>query len=75
MKYAWITEHRDSFPVALMCQLLQVSRSGYYASVDRPPSRRAERTAKIHQSIRQVFDERHTVYGPAKVAQELAQRE
>jgi putative transposase len=75
MKYAWITEHRDSFPIATMCQLLEVSRSGYYDSIDRPESPRAQRTAKIHESVRQVFDERHTIYGPAKVAKELQQRE
>lgn len=75
MKYAWITEHRDSFPIAMMCQLLEVSRSGYYDSIDRPESPRAQRTAKIHESVRQVFDERHAIYGPAKVAKELQQRE
>ena len=75
MKYAWITEHRDSFPIATMCELLQVSRSGYYASVDRLPSKRAERTLKIHEAVRQVFEEHHMIYGPAKVAKELEQRE
>lgn len=75
MKYAWISEHRASFPVALMCELLCVSRSGYYDSVDRPLSQRAERTAKIRDSVRQVFEESHTIYGPAKIAQELLQRD
>lgn len=74
MKYAWITKHRDSFPLALMCPLLGVSRSGYYDSMDRPLSPRACRTAKIRESVRQVFDESHTIYGPAKIAQELLQR-
>ena len=75
MKYAWISEHRDSFPIGLMCELLSVSRSGYYDSLDRPLSQRAQRTAKIHESVRQVFEERHAIYGPAKIAQELQQRE
>jgi putative transposase len=75
MKYAWIREHRDSFPVAIMCELLCVSRSGYYDSIDRPLSQRAQRTAKIHDSVRQVFEESHTIYGPAKIAQELQQRD
>ena len=74
MKYAWIHEHRDSLPVALMCQLLGVSRSGYYDSVKRPTSQRALRTEKIRQSVRQVFLEKHAIYGSAKIAQELAQR-
>lgn len=74
MKYAWISKHRDSFPVALMCELLSVSRSGYYDSMDRPLSQRAQRTAKIHESVRQVFAESHTIYGPAKIAEELHKR-
>ena len=43
MKYAWITQHGDSFPIAVMCDVLEVSTSGYYASVDRAPSPRAQR--------------------------------
>lgn len=68
MRYAWIRQHVDCFPIAPMCELLGVSRSGYYDSIDRPPSKRAGRTAKIHQSVRQVFDESHAIYGPTKVA-------
>jgi putative transposase len=75
MKYAWIIDHRDSFPVAVMCELLNVSRSGYYDWLDRPLSQRAERTVKIRESVRQVFEERHAIYGPAKIAQELQKRE
>ena len=75
MRYAWIREHVDCFPVALMCELLGVSRSGYYDSVDRPPSLREQRTAKIHASVRQAFEESQAIYGPAKVAQELSRRE
>ncbi len=41
MRYAWIREHRDSFPVALACDVLNVSTSGYYAWFDREPSPRA----------------------------------
>lgn len=33
-----ITRHRGEFQVRLMCQVLEVSPSGYYASLKRPPS-------------------------------------
>lgn len=71
MKYAWIRKHQDSFPIALMCELLKVSRSGYYASIDRPLSQRAKRTARIRQAVREIFDENHAIYGPAKIAETL----
>ena len=38
MKYVWIREHRDSFPLAMLCQVLEVSPSGYYAWLERAPS-------------------------------------
>lgn len=75
MKYAWIRMHSGSFPVAVMCELLDVSRSGYYDSQDRPVSQRAERTAKIRESVRQVFEESHAIYGPAKIVEALLQRD
>jgi putative transposase len=75
VKYAWIHEHRDSFPVALMCQLLDVSKSGYYVSIERPPSPRAVRHARIQAAVRQVHAESHGIYGSHKIAQTLSRSE
>ncbi len=66
MKYAWIKEHRDSFPVTALCRVLQVSPSGYYDSIDRTPSPRAQRHERIRQSIQQVHAESHGIYGSAE---------
>ena len=73
MKHAWISEHRDSFPLAMMCRVLKVSRSGYYSSVDRKPSARARRTATIRQAVKRVHAESHGIYGSAKIAQCMRQ--
>lgn len=73
MKYAWIRKHRDSFPVALLCDVLDVSASGYYASVDRTPSPRARRRARIDAAVRQVHAASHGVYGSVKIARKLAE--
>jgi putative transposase len=75
MKYAWITQHGDSFPIAVMCDVLEVSTSGYYASVDRAPSPRAQRRARIDAAVRQVHAASHGVYGSVKIARELAQQD
>jgi putative transposase len=75
VKYAWITDHRDSFPVAVMCDVLGVSTSGYYESLDRPPGARAERHQRIQQAVGQVYVESHGIYGSQKIAEELAKRE
>lgn len=75
MKYAWIHEHRDSLPVAMMCEVLQVSASGYYTWIDRPPSPRAERHERIRQAVREVHAASHGVYGSHKVAKALQNRD
>lgn len=75
MKYAWIHQQRDTLPVATMCEVLEVSSSGYYAWVDREPSPRAQRSARIRQAVSQVHAASHAVYGSYKVARELRQRD
>ena len=75
MKYAWISQHRDSFPVRVMCDVLHVSPAGYYDSIDRPPSDRANRHERIQQAVERVHAESHGIYGSHKVAEVLQQRE
>ncbi len=74
MKYAWIHEHRGSYPIAIMCHVLEVSKSGYYESVGRPPSALAVRWDRIRDSVRQVHAESHGIYGSQKIAAVLDAR-
>jgi putative transposase len=75
VKYAWIRQHRDSLPVALMCQVLDVSTSGYYASIDREPSPRSTRHERIKAAVAQVHAQSHGIYGSAKIAQALQEQD
>lgn len=75
MKYAWISQHRDSFPVRVMCDVLRVSPSGYYDAMGRPPSDRAQRHVRIRQAVEQVHAESYGIYGSQKVSEVLQQRE
>ena len=75
MKYAWIQKHCDSYPVSAMCQVLQVSSSGYYDSLDRKPSKRAQRHERIKQSVQQVYAKSNSIYGSAKIAERLQKRD
>lgn len=40
MKYQFIEDHRDQYPVTLMCRVLEIARSGYYAWRKQPLSAR-----------------------------------
>jgi len=74
VKYAWIRDHRDSFPVTVLCAVLEVSSSGYYAWLDREPSPRAQRHEQIQQAVRQVHAQSHGIYGSHKIARELQEQ-
>ena len=53
MKYAWIQQHSDCFAVDLMCQVLQASKSAYYAWKKRTPGPRQLRTERIRKDVQQ----------------------
>lgn len=41
MRFAFIRRHEDVFRVTTLCHVLSVTRQGYYAWKQRPPSARA----------------------------------
>jgi putative transposase len=59
----------------MMCDLLEVSRSGYYAWMDRPASAQAARQAELIAQIRQVHEQSHGTYGSPRIHAELADRQ
>lgn len=77
MKFEWIDRHREVFEVSVMCGVLSVSRSGYYAwrdRRDRPPARRHERRAELVQQIREAHGQSRGIYGSPRVHAELKAR-
>ncbi|MGY3614169.1 hypothetical protein ACVJGD_000365 [Bradyrhizobium sp. USDA 10063] len=54
MSFRFIEDHRDAFPVRLMCAVLEVSPAGYYAWRDRPVSERTKSNATRLAAIQQV---------------------
>jgi putative transposase len=57
--------------VSLMCTMLNVTRSGYYAWRDRPASARAQRRAAVTGRIEEIFDASRGTYGSPRVTVEL----
>ncbi len=54
-----------------MCQVLNVTRGGYYAWQGRPPGARQRRRVELVKRIRQVHDDSRGTYGSPRVAVEL----
>ncbi len=60
-----------SVPVSLMCELLEVSRSGYYEWSTRAPSDRELTDAWLIERIRRIWSENREVYGAPRIHAEL----
>lgn len=71
MRYAVITRHRDEFEVRLMCRVLEVAPSGYYASLKRPPSWHALIDELLMARVRIIHAESGETYGAPRVQREL----
>ncbi len=71
MKYAWIEAHRDSYSVTLMCQLLEVSRSGVHAARGRSASARAQADAQLTDEIRRWQRKHRGRYGRRRMTREV----
>ena len=67
MSFRFIEDHRDSYPVRLMCAVLEVSPAGYYAWRERPVSERTKSNATLLAAIRQVHGDSSGRYGSPRV--------
>ena len=67
MKYAFIREHLGAYPVDAVCDVLAVSRSGYYAWRDRPASKRWQRQRDLAAKIRVAHAANRGVYGSPRI--------
>lgn len=71
MKFGFIAKHRGIWPVTVQREALGVSRSGFYAWRERPPSTRARTDAAILQTIRASFDASDATYGARRMLTEV----
>lgn len=72
MKYRCIAANANDFPITMMCRLLNVGRSGYYAWLSRRrPSARDRQNHELGQRIKAIHRASRGVYGSPKIRREL----
>ena len=71
MKFAFIEQHRNEFPVQHMCELLAVSSSGFYAWLEREPSRREQQNHGLVEQIRVLHQRSRQTYGSPRIHADL----
>lgn len=74
MKYACIRRHEVEFSISLMCRVLRVTRSGYYAWRVRPASRRQLRDRQLLVAIRAIYKTSKRRYGSPRIHRELREQ-
>jgi putative transposase len=71
MKYQFIAENRQEYPITTMCRMLEISVSGYYAWRKRAPSLHSREDAQLAEKVKTAFQENRCVYGSPRVHAEL----
>ena len=69
--YRYIDAEKTTYPVSMLCRVLNVSRSGYHAWKVRPPSKRARENAALTERIREIHHRSRETYGYPRVHAEL----
>jgi putative transposase len=71
VKFDFIAAEKAHYPVSILCQTLQVSRSGFYAWQRRAPSARACEDARLIGTLRQLHTAHRQAYGRPRLHQAL----
>lgn len=66
---------RLEFPIEVLTRTVGVSRSGYYAQLNRPLAERAQQNSVYKPLIRKAHEEGRSTYGSGRIQQELADKE
>lgn len=71
MRYQFIETHKQAWPVVIMCEVIDVSPSGYYAWRGREPSQRASSNKALDEQIAHIYWQHKSRYGAPRIWEEL----
>jgi putative transposase len=74
VKYQFIQAQHAQHRIGRLCQVLAVSRSGYYAWRQRPASARTRANARLVERMTQLHRQMNARYGAIKLWRALASR-
>jgi len=71
MKYKFITDNKNIYPIEKMAKVLNLSKSGYYKWLEKPISDREIEDNKILCEIKKIHKESKSTYGSPRVHNSL----
>lgn len=75
MKYAWIQQHAADSCVKRLCRMLDVSRSAYYAWLQRSPTNTEKSDQALTEIITSAFKKSRATYGTRRLRKVLSQQD
>ncbi len=75
MTFALITARKAIFPIAMMCRVLGVSCSGFYAWSRRPESSHVRQDRRLRVLVRASFEESEHRYGSPRIHEDLLEQD
>jgi len=73
VRYRFVREYAPQFPVAALCRVMQVAKSGYYAWRRRAESRRAHANRALTAQIKAAHERSRKTYGRRRIHAQLRQ--
>ncbi|WP_094786550.1 IS3 family transposase [Zooshikella ganghwensis] len=71
MKYAFIKQNKQDWPVAFQCRVLNVSRSGYYQWCQSDETQIIKRNQQLDDDILELFEQHKGRYGSPRITKAL----
>lgn len=71
VRFDFIKEHKEEFPVEKMCKVFKVSKSAYYKWLHKLPSKRLLRKQVLTKEINRIYRFHKGRYGSPRITKEL----
>lgn len=71
MRFQFVAKHRGIWPIRWLCEVLDVSSSGFYTWLNRPPSARSRCDEILIADIRRSFADSGETYGVRRIWPDL----
>ena len=68
-----MSDYQAAYPVRCMSRVLEVSPSGFYAWLKRPPSKREQEDEMLMLEIKKIHKRSKGTYGAPRIHAELAE--
>lgn len=71
MRFRFIDEQKKAFPISVLCQVMEVSRSDYYAYVKKQTNPIVDKKEVLIESVKRIHRESQESYGSRRISHEL----